>query len=137
MTFLQNILCRLPRGETRNIEMAFSIPTWSIKICVYFLLFSSDIEVLLRTELLCEKCHRLPIDNENCFCKSPQQDISGSYGKPWFELRGVLGCSLICFTFSTTVSKGPRERLHISGAIYSILTYVCYMITNSSTFYSL
>lgn len=123
MTFLQNIWvgCRAVKHEILRWRFQFRLGT--LKFCVYFLLFSSDIEVLLRTKLLCEKRHRLPIDNENSFDRSAHQDISGSYGKPWFELLGVLSCSLICFTFSITVRKGLLERLHISGAIYSILTY--------------
>lgn len=124
--------CRVVRDEILRWRFRFWLG--AIEFCAYFLLFSSDIEVLLGTKLLYDKRHSLPIDIESCFYKPPLQDISESYGN----------CGLICFTFSTTVCKRLPELLHISWVIYADFDvhnrpYVCYTITISyrSTFYSL
>jgi hypothetical protein len=92
----------------------------ALKFYVYFLVFSSDIEVLLGTKLLCDKRHRLPIGIESCFYKPLLQYISGSYGKPCSELHGALYCGLM-WTFTYILSHyadfDVHSRLYISYTI--------------------
>jgi hypothetical protein len=77
--------CRVVRDET--LRWPLRVRLGALTVYVYFLIFYSDIELLLGTKSLCDKLNHLYLGIKSYFYEPSLQDTSGRYGKPWSELR--------------------------------------------------